>query len=128
MKLNINKEWFEARVSKEADLEIGAGNPNFMTCPICKGYGFIDIEKYDRVEQEDCKFCNTTGEYESLKTGDKVIFTGVKPFWFTDITTNGYKLEVGRKYTIKSRKTNSSWSNITLEETGDLEYNLAWFE
>lgn len=30
-------------------------------CSICKGNGFIDVEKYDRVEQEDCKWCGTTG-------------------------------------------------------------------
>jgi hypothetical protein len=30
-------------------------------CSICKGNGFIDVEKYDRVEQEDCRWCGTTG-------------------------------------------------------------------
>jgi len=30
-------------------------------CSICKGNGFIDVEKHDRVEQEDCRWCGTTG-------------------------------------------------------------------
>ena len=30
-------------------------------CSICKGNGFLDVEKYDRVEQEDCRWCGTTG-------------------------------------------------------------------
>ncbi len=61
------------------------------------------------------------------KIGDKVIFTGTTMFWFTDIIANGKKLKKGAKYTIKSKQIASSWTGITLEETGDLEYNLGWF-
>lgn len=32
-----------------------------LECSICNGNGFIDVEKYDRVEQEDCHWCGTTG-------------------------------------------------------------------
>ncbi len=59
---------------------------------------------------------------------NKVIFLGTKEFWFTDIIENGKKLEIGREYTIKDKKFLSSWTKITLEETGDLYYNAAWFE
>jgi len=30
-------------------------------CSVCNGNGFIDVEKYDRVEQCDCGFCGGTG-------------------------------------------------------------------
>lgn len=31
-------------------------------CKHCKGNGFVDVEKSDRVEQDDCGFCSTTGK------------------------------------------------------------------
>ena len=30
-------------------------------CIQCKGWGFVDVEKYDKVEQVDCGFCSSTG-------------------------------------------------------------------
>jgi hypothetical protein len=63
-----------------------------------------------------------------VKIGDKVIFRGTRIFWFTNMIDNGNKLTIGQEYTISSIITASSWTGITLNETGDLEYNASWFD
>jgi len=63
-----------------------------------------------------------------MKVNDKVIFNGVRPLWFTDIIDNAKNnLKADDTYTVSSLKEFSSYSIITLKETGDLEYNHAWF-
>ena len=62
-----------------------------------------------------------------IKAGDKVKFKGVGPHWFLDMIENGKKLTAGKVYTISSKRIASSWTCITLEETGDKEYSLGWF-
>ena len=63
-----------------------------------------------------------------IKAGDKVKFIKVGPFWFTDLIENGKKLTKGKVYTVSTKSIASSWTGITLEETGDKEYSLGWFE
>lgn len=65
----------------------------------------------------------------SLKSGDKVVFREVGPFWFNDMVQNAKNyLTKGKKYTVSSKKVFSSWVMITLKETGDVEYALHWFD
>jgi hypothetical protein len=60
--------------------------------------------------------------------GTKLRYKGVHMFWFTDIIKNAKdNLTVGKEYTLKTIRIWSSWCNITLEETGDLEYSLSFF-
>ena len=79
-------------------------------------------------------FLDGTGYYgvqsisKPKKNQQKVIFKGTRPFWFKDIIENGNNLKMGAEYTIKTKEKLSSWTKITLEETGELFYNLAWFE
>lgn len=62
------------------------------------------------------------------KPGDIVQFRGVGPFWFTNMVENAKKnLRKFGVYKIKAVKVASSWTGITLEETGDLEYSAGWF-
>jgi hypothetical protein len=61
------------------------------------------------------------------RPGDKIQFKGVGPFWFNNMVENGKKLQKFEVYTIKTVKIASSWTGITLEETGDLEYSAGWF-
>ena len=62
-----------------------------------------------------------------MRAGDKVRFMGVRMFWYKDILDNGMELKLYDIFTVKSVKIASSWTAITLEETGDLEYNDEWF-
>jgi hypothetical protein len=66
----------------------------------------------------------------SIKSGDKVKFTGTKPFWFTDMIEDAnLNLKIGQIYTIKDRHIHSSWCAITLYEMkDDSQYTLDWFE
>ena len=66
----------------------------------------------------------------ALKIGDKVKFVGnrMEWFWFTDIIANGKKLTKGAIYTVSGIEEASSWTGITLKETGDLVYNDHWFK
>lgn len=66
--------------------------------------------------------------YRYPKIGDKVKFVKVKPFWFIDMIENAKNLIVGREYTIKSVKINSSWICVKFKETGELEFNYSWFK
>jgi hypothetical protein len=68
-------------------------------------------------------------EYESeLHEGDMVEFLGVGPLWFTNVIENGKKLPVGGQFVVKTVRAYSSWTAVTLEETGDLIYNSTWFK
>jgi hypothetical protein len=63
------------------------------------------------------------------KAGAKLRYRGVHPFWFTDIIENANRqLRVGTVYTLKTIELESSWACITLEETGDFEFALGFFE
>lgn len=69
--------------------------------------------------------------YTQANIGDKVKFVGknLKHFWFTDIIANAKReLEKDKEYTISEIKIFSSWTGITLKETGNLMYSLGWFE
>jgi hypothetical protein len=65
--------------------------------------------------------------YQNTKKGDKIIFKEAGPHWFLDREENGKKLEKGETYTVKKISVASSSTGVTLEETGDLRYELGWF-
>ncbi len=65
----------------------------------------------------------------SLPKQDKVIFKGVKQFWFTNIVRDAEEnLVIGNEYTIKGIIPASSWTAIILEEFPDLKFSYSWFE
>ena len=65
----------------------------------------------------------------SLKAGDKLVYRETGPFWFNDMVQNAKNyLTKGKTYTVATKKVFSSWVLITLQETGDVEYALHWFD
>lgn len=63
------------------------------------------------------------------KPGPKLRYRGTNQFWFTDIIANAeWELRIGEIYTLKSIEPSSSWACITLEETGDTEFSLGFFD
>lgn len=63
------------------------------------------------------------------KAGARIRYIGTHEFWFTDIIANAEsELVVGEIYTLKTIELYSSWASITLEETGDQEFALGFFE
>ena len=69
-------------------------------------------------------------DIDKLKAGAKIKYTGCNPkFWFIEIIANAVNnLTIGHTYTIRTKTINSSWTSITLKETGLHQYNLSWFE
>jgi len=63
------------------------------------------------------------------KQGDKLRYRGTTQFWFTDLIANAEReLLIGEIYTLRSITLALSWACITLEETGDTEYSLGFFD
>ena len=63
------------------------------------------------------------------KPGAKIRYKGTCPFWFTNIIANAEReLVVGEIYTLQTIELFSSWARITLEETGETEFSLWFFE
>gem|GEM_PF-3106213 len=63
------------------------------------------------------------------KQGAKLRYRGTTQFWFTDLVANAEReLRIGEIYTLRSIKLALSWACITLEETGDIEYSLGFFD
>ncbi len=63
------------------------------------------------------------------KPGAKLRYRGTNQFWFTNIIANAEReLRIGEIYTLKSIELALSWACITLEETGDTEFSLGFFD
>jgi hypothetical protein len=67
-------------------------------------------------------------DYKNTRSGDKIIFKEAGSHWFRDRIENAKKLERGKEYTVKEISVASSSTSVVLEETGDLRYELGWFE
>lgn len=68
--------------------------------------------------------------YNNANIGDKVKFVGKNSnyFWYVNLIENSKKLDKKKEYTISEISIASSWTSVKLLETGDLQYNLGWFE
>ena len=63
------------------------------------------------------------------KPGAKLRYRGTNQFWFTNLIANAEReLRIGEIYTLKSIELALSWACITLEETGDTEFSLGFFD
>ena len=63
------------------------------------------------------------------KPGAKLRYRGTTQFWFAELIANAEReLRIGEIYTLKTVKLALSWAGITLEETGDTEYSLGFFD
>jgi hypothetical protein len=67
-------------------------------------------------------------DYKNTKAGDKIKFVKAGPHWFTNRAENGEKLNAGDVFTVKKINVASSSTEVILEETGDLGYELGWFD
>jgi len=66
--------------------------------------------------------------FSTTKVGDKIFFRESGPHWFTNRIENAKKLERGACYTVKEIRVASSSTAVQLEETGDLDFELYWFD
>lgn len=63
------------------------------------------------------------------KSGDKIVFKGVKPFWYWSmIKAAKALLEIDKEYTVKKCEPLSSWTAVELEEFPGERFSLSWFE
>jgi hypothetical protein len=63
------------------------------------------------------------------RPGAKLTYKGTHIFWFTNLIENAEKnLVKGQVYTLKKISVASSWCHIWLEETGDIDYSLSFFD
>jgi len=63
------------------------------------------------------------------KSGNKLRYRGNPQDWHTNIIANAEReLRIGEIYTLKSLELGRSWCYITLEETGETEYSLGFFD
>jgi len=63
------------------------------------------------------------------KPGAKLRYKGTNSFPPTDVIANAEReLTIGQTYTLKAIRLASSWARITLEETGDHEFALGFFD
>ncbi len=63
------------------------------------------------------------------KSGARLRYRGDPRDWFTNIVANAEReLRVGEIYTLKSLELGRSWCTVTLEETGETEYSLSFFD
>ena len=61
--------------------------------------------------------------------GDKIVFTGVKPFWFTNIIQDAKDLlEIDKEYTISKIELASSWCGVVLKEFSEKTFSLHFFK
>ena len=68
-------------------------------------------------------------DYKNTKVGDQVVFKRSSEWhYFLSRVENAKKLEVGKEYTVTNIIVASSSTGVTLKETGDLVYELCWFD
>jgi hypothetical protein len=86
-------------------------------------------------DQEKVKvhFCNSPGALAAIndfpKPGTKLRYRETNKYWHVNIIENAQReLQVGEIYTLRTIEIGRSWTIITLEETGDTEYSLGFFE
>ncbi len=63
------------------------------------------------------------------KPGSKLRYRGNPIHWITNIVNNAEReLRIGEIYTLKSIELGRSWCLVTLKETGETQYSLAFFD
>lgn len=68
-------------------------------------------------------------DYKNTKVGDQIVFKKAGDWhYFLNRIENAKKLEAGKTYTVKEISVASSSTGVKLEETGELEYELCWFD
>ncbi len=68
-------------------------------------------------------------DYKNTRYGDKIVFKKAGTWhYFKDRVENAKKLEEGKEYTVTGIMVASSSTGVTLKETGDLVYELCWFD
>lgn len=68
-------------------------------------------------------------DYKNTKVGDQIVFKKAGDWhYFLDRIENAKKLEEGKEYTVTNIVVASSSTSVTLKETGELKYELCWFD
>ena len=99
----------------------------------CKGdsrhRGMNENQKADKQLRTRRNSAEKKALAEFHKPGSKIRYRGTTQFWFANIIANADReLRIGEVYTLKSIELASSWACITLEETGDTEFSLGFFD
>ena len=67
--------------------------------------------------------------FKNIKVGDQIVFKKAGTWhYFKDRIENAKKLKEGKEYTVTNIMVASSSTGVTLKETGDLVYELCWFD
>lgn len=66
--------------------------------------------------------------FSSTLIGDKIVFRASGPHWFTNRIENAKTLTAGATYTVAEIRVASSSCAVRLEEMGDLDFELYWFD
>lgn len=66
--------------------------------------------------------------YKNTKVGDKIKFVKAGWHFLKNREDNGKTLNPGDVFTVKKINVASSSTEVILEETGDLGYELGWFD
>jgi|688.fasta_scaffold1900272_1 hypothetical protein len=66
--------------------------------------------------------------FATTHIGDKILFRASGPHWFTNRIENAKKLTPGATYTVKAVQVASSSCAVKLEEFGELDFELYWFD
>jgi hypothetical protein len=68
-------------------------------------------------------------DFKNTKVGDQIVFKKAGDWhYFLNRIENAKKLEEGKEYTVTNIVVASSSTGVTLKETGELEYELCWFD
>jgi hypothetical protein len=68
-------------------------------------------------------------DYKNTKRGDKIVFREAGTWhYFRERIENAKILEEGKEYTVTNISVASSSTGVTLKETGNLVYELGWFD
>jgi len=67
-------------------------------------------------------------DYKNTKVGDKTKFVEAGRHFFKNREDNGKTVKPGDVFTVKKINVASSSTEVILEETGDLGYELGWFD
>jgi hypothetical protein len=66
--------------------------------------------------------------FMTTEIGDSIVFREAGPHWFRNRIENAKSLTPGKTYTVKKIQVASSSTAVQLEETGELDYELGWFD
>lgn len=97
---------------------------------VCRSFPHVVCNETVGLKFSDwCSVCQEKREKSRWPApGTKLKYNGERIHWFDDMRQSVRdNLVIGEIYTLKTCQPASSWCPVTLEETGDLKFELSWF-